>query len=160
MRKSIYLGPLRMHIAFVSLLVATLPHIALGAPGASANKIRDATTSGEILDGEFDRWLNALGKDWGMKGISVAVVQRGADDTQWAVETKGYGVKNQQGTPVTSDVRLCHYPSAFGENDTVYIDSICYWLQLETLYRTIPWSPRHQSEYHPDLENQGCESPS
>lgn len=58
----------------------------------------------DVLDDEFETWLADLTSEWGMKGISISVVQR-LDDGQWNVETKGYGVKNAAGDPVTPDVR-------------------------------------------------------
>lgn len=58
----------------------------------------------DILDEEFNEWVYKLGVEWGMKGLAIAVVQKG-QDSQWHVETKGYGVRDRKGNPVTSEVR-------------------------------------------------------
>ncbi|KAF8312197.1 beta-lactamase/transpeptidase-like protein [Clavulina sp. PMI_390] len=55
-----------------------------------------------ILDAEFESWLSNISSVWGLKGLSIAVVQR-HDDESWQMETKGYGVKNEAGDPVTHE---------------------------------------------------------
>lgn len=59
----------------------------------------------QLLDNSFDAWLHDLVSEWGMKGLSIAVVRRKSDGG-WDVETKGYGVKNTAGDPVTEDVSV------------------------------------------------------
>lgn len=57
----------------------------------------------DLLDESFDEFLAAISAEWGIKGLSVAVVRRQSNGN-WHTETKGYGVKNAAGDPVTEDV--------------------------------------------------------
>lgn len=78
-----------------------------------------------LLDGSFDDWLSEIDNEWNINGLHVAVVRR-LKSGAWATETKvrivhlrllqvhnaclimilmkGYGVANEAGDPVTSDV--------------------------------------------------------
>lgn len=58
-----------------------------------------------LLDSDFDAWLDDLGAEWGMKGLSIAAVRLGPSG-EWNAETKGYGIKDGAGNPVTEDVSL------------------------------------------------------
>ncbi|KAF8318972.1 hypothetical protein DL93DRAFT_2075223 [Clavulina sp. PMI_390] len=61
-----------------------------------------------LLDDAFDRWLSETTSFWGLKGVSIAVVRcdNSAEENEesWFVETKGYGLKNAAGDPVTENV--------------------------------------------------------
>lgn len=94
---------------FLSTLLAFAPLVSLTS-GAQL-PLRDPDLNGafvgdkppQLLDDSFDAWLHDLASEWGMKGLSIAVVRRKSDG-DWDVETKGYGVKNTAGDPVTEDV--------------------------------------------------------
>lgn len=58
----------------------------------------------QVLDDDFDRWIQELADEWSIKGIGIAVVRRLPGSNGWAVETKGYGIRNSAGEPVTNDV--------------------------------------------------------
>lgn len=94
-----FLSKLLVFAAVVSVtLGAQLP---LGDPKLNGAFVGDKDP--QLLDDSFDAWLHDVVSEWGMKGLSIAVVQR-KEDGGWDVETKGYGVKNTAGDPVTKDV--------------------------------------------------------
>lgn len=56
-----------------------------------------------LLDKSFDIWLAKVNNTWATKGIGIAVVRRDQSGN-WDVETKGYGIRDSSGAPVTEDV--------------------------------------------------------
>ncbi|KAF8316077.1 beta-lactamase/transpeptidase-like protein [Clavulina sp. PMI_390] len=82
-----------------------MPLATQNAPEAKSNS--KITTENDpkysnLLDSSFDDFVANLAEEWGMKGLSVAVVQHQPNGS-WIVETKGYGVMNTAGDPVTAD---------------------------------------------------------
>lgn len=72
----------------------------------------------DVLDDEFDAWMSKFQKEWGVVGLAISVVRRlNQSDVEsekgWSVETKGYGVRNEDGDPVTPDVSLDLVASQF-----------------------------------------------
>lgn len=56
-----------------------------------------------ILDDQFESWLHETGHKWGMKGVAIALIRRGRDETGsegWQTEMKGYGVADRWGRSV------------------------------------------------------------
>lgn len=56
-----------------------------------------------LLDQEFAEWLKVKGEQWGMKGLSVSVVQRDSVTGEWSVEAEGYGIVDEDGKPATNE---------------------------------------------------------
>lgn len=89
-----------------------LAHVALALgpqsplrPATHDAFVENSDSTAKILDESFDTWLHEIVSEWGMKGLSIAVVrQKSGGD--WDVETKGYGVMNSAGDPTTKDVSL------------------------------------------------------
>lgn len=69
---------------------------------AEATVIKRAAPAA-VLTPEFDAWMGNLTTEWGIRGVSIAVVQLG-DDGNWITETKGYGAKDEAGSNVTAEV--------------------------------------------------------
>ena len=67
-----------------------------------------------LLDGDFDNFLSSLTKDWGFRGMGVAVVRNHPtnENGNWHVETKGYGMKDSSGAAVTNEVSLLFHSMA------------------------------------------------
>lgn len=60
-------------------------------------------TSGALLTPELADFIQATMDTFGIKGVSVAVVRRG-DNGTFAVDTRGFGVRNSAGEPMTAKV--------------------------------------------------------
>lgn len=66
-------------------------------------KILFSPQSNALLDSDFDEWISGLGEEWGMKGLAIAAVRLNPSG-EWNIETKGYGIKDSDGNPVTENV--------------------------------------------------------
>ncbi|KAF8580651.1 beta-lactamase/transpeptidase-like protein [Ramaria rubella] len=88
----------------LTLALSSLENGALCAGDqVSFSHAMDPDPVGDILDDNFEAWLNETGYNWGMKGVAIAVTRKNEDGEGWTTETKGYGVANRWGDPVNEE---------------------------------------------------------